>query len=84
MLKQMLLIGAAAVSFPALAQTAEPASEPVPPVSQPEPAPTDGNPPSDDSVPTDSQVPADDDAPGDEGSTDKDDTAEPTPEPQSA
>src|SRR3546814_13055369 len=47
MLKQMLLIGAAAVSFPALAQTTPPASDPMnpptttEPVTQaPEPAPT--------------------------------------------
>ena len=41
MLKQMLLIGAAAVSFPALAQAAPPASDPTapPPASEPAPAP---------------------------------------------
>lgn len=41
MLKQLLLIGAAAVSFPALAQDAPPASDPTatPPASEPAPAP---------------------------------------------
>lgn len=40
MLKQLLLIGAAAVSFPALAQDAPPASDPTapPPASEPAPA----------------------------------------------
>lgn len=85
MLKQMLLIGAAAVSFPALAQTAEPAGEPTPPASEPAPAPTDSTPPSDDSAPSDDQAP-DKDAPADKDSKkkDKDGTEEPAPEPQSA
>ncbi|HJS12509.1 calcium-binding protein [Sphingopyxis sp.] len=39
MLKQMLLIGAAAVSFPALAQTTPPASDPAAPPTASEPAP---------------------------------------------
>lgn len=39
MLKQMLLIGAAAVSFPALAQTTAPASDPTTPPAASEPAP---------------------------------------------
>jgi hypothetical protein len=39
MLKQMLLIGAAAVSFPALAQTTAPASDPANPSTATEPAP---------------------------------------------
>ena len=39
MLKQMLLIGAAAVSFPALAQTTPPASDPMNPPTTTEPAP---------------------------------------------
>ncbi|MBB6424475.1 calcium-binding protein [Sphingopyxis sp. JAI128] len=40
MLKQMLLIGAAAASFPALAQTTPPASDPMnPTTTQPAPAP---------------------------------------------
>lgn len=38
MLKQMLLIGAAAVSFPALAQTTPPASDPTNPPTTTEPA----------------------------------------------
>lgn len=40
MLKQMLLIGAAAVSFPALAQTAAPAADPAAPTIATEPATT--------------------------------------------
>lgn len=41
MLKQMLLIGAAAMSFPAVAQAAPPASDPTapPPAAEPAPAP---------------------------------------------
>lgn len=39
MLKQMLLIGAAAVSFPVLAQTTAPASDPTAPPAASEPAP---------------------------------------------
>ncbi|HET6525970.1 calcium-binding protein [Sphingopyxis sp.] len=39
MLKQMLLIGAAAVSLPALAQTTPPASDPMNPPTTTEPAP---------------------------------------------
>lgn len=38
MLKQMLLIGAAAVSFPALAQTTAPAADPAAPTTATEPA----------------------------------------------
>ena len=38
MLKQMLLIGAAAVSFPALAQTTTPAADPAAPTTVTEPA----------------------------------------------
>lgn len=38
MLKQMLLIGAAAVSFPALAQTTAPAADPAAPTTVTEPA----------------------------------------------
>ena len=47
MLKQMLLIGAAAVSFPALAQTTAPASDPTTPptASEPAPAPDASTPP---------------------------------------
>ncbi|NIJ36872.1 hypothetical protein FHR22_001521 [Sphingopyxis panaciterrae] len=40
MLKQMLLIGAAAVSFPALAQNTPPAADPAAPATS-QPAPTD-------------------------------------------
>lgn len=40
MLKQILLIGAAAMSFPALAQEAPPASDPTAPPPASEPAPT--------------------------------------------
>ncbi len=48
MLKQMLLIGAAAVSFPALAQTTAPAADPAAPTTATEPAPmTDAAPPAD-------------------------------------
>lgn len=43
MLKQMLLIGAAAVSFPALAQTTAPAADPMAPPAASEPAPTSGS-----------------------------------------
>lgn len=39
MLKQMLLVGAAALSFPALAQTTAPASDPASPPAATEPAP---------------------------------------------
>ena len=39
MLKQMLLVGAAALSFPALAQTTAPASDPANPPTTTEPAP---------------------------------------------
>lgn len=39
MIKQMLLIGAAAVSFPALAQTTPPASDPAATAAEPAPAP---------------------------------------------
>ncbi|MBW8295769.1 MAG: calcium-binding protein [Sphingopyxis sp.] len=39
MLKQMLLIGVAAVSFPALAQTTAPAADPMAPPTASEPAP---------------------------------------------
>lgn len=39
MLKQMLLIGAAAMSFPALAQTTAPAADPAAPTTAAEPAP---------------------------------------------
>lgn len=39
MLKQMLLVGAAALSFPALAQTTAPASDPANPPTAAEPAP---------------------------------------------
>ncbi|MGH6697080.1 calcium-binding protein [Sphingopyxis sp.] len=47
MLKQMLLIGAAAVSFPALAQTTAPASDPTaaPATAEPAPAPDATTPP---------------------------------------
>lgn len=46
MLKQMLLIGATAASFPALAQTTAPASDPMnpPTTTQPTPAPDTTNP----------------------------------------
>jgi hypothetical protein len=48
MLKQMLLIGAAAVSFPALAQTTPPAADPAAPTTATEPAPmSDTAPPTD-------------------------------------
>ena len=50
MLKQMLLIGAAAVSFPALAQTTAPAADPAAPTTAAEPAPAptpDAAPPAD-------------------------------------
>ncbi|WP_439567716.1 calcium-binding protein [Sphingopyxis sp.] len=48
MLKQMLLIGAAAVSFPALAQTTPPAADPAAPTTAAEPAPmSDTAPPTD-------------------------------------
>lgn len=39
MLKQMLMIGAAAMSFPALAQAADPAADPMTPPTATEPAP---------------------------------------------
>lgn len=48
MLKQLLLIGAAAVSFPALAQTTEPVGDEAPPATQPAPAPTDSTAPAPD------------------------------------
>lgn len=49
MLKQMLLIGAAAVSFPVLAQTTAPASDPTaaPGTAQPAPTPDKTMPPAD-------------------------------------
>ena len=50
MLKQMLLIGAAAVSFPALAQTTAPASEPTAPATA-EPATAEPAPAPDASIP---------------------------------
>lgn len=50
MLKQLLLIGAAAVSFPALAQTTEPVGDEVPPATQPAPAPDASAPPAGDTA----------------------------------
>ncbi|HEV2599764.1 calcium-binding protein [Sphingopyxis sp.] len=48
MLKQMLLIGAAAVSFPALAQSTPPADPASPPTAtEPAPGPTSTTPPAD-------------------------------------
>lgn len=61
MLKTMLLIGAAAVSFPALAQTTAPASDPASPPAASEPAPM-SEPMSDSTMPT-SPAPAPDKAP---------------------
>ena len=63
MLKQVLLIGAAAISFPALAQEAPPSPGTTPPTEQPEaapmpdsaPAPTDTTAPP---APTDTMAPA--------------------------
>ncbi|MDR7060069.1 MULTISPECIES: calcium-binding protein [unclassified Sphingopyxis] len=58
MLKQMLLIGAAAVSFPALAQTA-PASDPTTPpaASEPAPAPDASTPPAEPAPAPDASTP---------------------------
>ena len=59
MLKQMLLIGAAAVSFPALAQTTAPASDPTAAPATAEPAPaTEPAPAPDASTPPASSQPA--------------------------
>lgn len=64
MLKQMLMIGAAAVSFPALAQN-QPMEQPAPPLEQAEPLPTpepapDASPaPEASPLPTESAPPAD-------------------------
>lgn len=59
MLKQMLLIGAAAVSFPALAQTTAPASDPTAAPATAEPAPaTEPAPAPDASAPSASSQPA--------------------------
>ena len=59
MLKQMLLIGAAAVSFPALAQTTAPASDPTAAPTTAEPAPaTEPAPAPDASAPPASSQPA--------------------------
>lgn len=58
MLKQMLLIGAAAVSFPALAQTTAPASDPTPPAaSEPAPAPDASTPPAEPAPAPDASTP---------------------------
>lgn len=75
MLKQMLLIGAAAVSFPALAQTAEPAGDKTPPVA--EPAPTDSTKPAPADKPTDKARPAPTDRAPADGDTPEKPVAEP-------
>lgn len=85
MLRTVLLIGAAAVSFPALAQTAEPERD-KPAPTQSEPAtPTPAPAPDETTAPTDSAQPAPDSTtePTDEkkDSTDKE---EPAAEPESA
>lgn len=54
MLKQVLLIGAAAISFPALAQEAPPSPGTTPPTEQPEAAPMPDSAP----APTDTMAPA--------------------------
>ncbi|ENY81226.1 hypothetical protein [Sphingopyxis sp. MC1] len=54
MLKQVLLIGAAAISFPALAQEAPPSPGTTPPTEQPEAAPMPDSAP----APTDTTAPA--------------------------
>lgn len=61
MLKKMLLIGAAAVSFPAVAQTTAPVADPASPPAASEPAPM-SEPMSDSTMPT-SPAPAPDTAP---------------------
>ncbi len=53
MLKQVLLIGAAAISFPALAQEAPPSPGTTPPTEQPEAAPMPDSAP----APTDTTAP---------------------------
>ena len=60
MLKQILLIGAAAVSFPVLAQTTAPTGEDPTPTSQTPPAPTDTTAPVPDEKPGDDATPKDD------------------------
>lgn len=59
MLKQMLLIGAAAVSFPALAQTTAPVSDPTTPpaASEPAPAPDASTPPAEPAPAPDASTP---------------------------
>lgn len=59
MLKQMLLIGAAAVSFPALAQTTAPPSDPISPpnASEPAPAPDASMPPAEPTPVPDASTP---------------------------
>jgi hypothetical protein len=58
MLKQMLLIGAAAVSFPAIAQTTAPASDPTAPTAgQPAPAPDTTTPPAEPAPAPDASTP---------------------------
>lgn len=78
MLKSLLLIGAAAVSFPALAQTTEPAGDEVPPVAQPAPEPTDSAEPAPTDTPTDRAEPAPSD-----GDTPDEPAPQPEPEPES-
>ena len=80
MLKQMLLIGAAAMSFPALAQPAEPAGDETPPATQPAPEPTDSAEPAPADTPTDSAQPADGNVPDESAPTDSAPADEDTPE----
>jgi len=87
-LKQMLLIGAAAMSFPALAQTTDPASDETPPATQPAPEPTDSAPtdsaqPAPADTPIDSAEPADGNVPTDSAPSDEDGSDDAAPEPQS-
>jgi type IV secretory pathway VirB10-like protein len=79
-LKQMLLIGAAAVSFPVLAQTIAPTGEEPAPTSQTPPAPTDTPAPAPDEKFADDANPTDDTAPTEEAMpTDSPPAAEPNP-----
>ena len=79
--KQMLAIGAAAISFPALAQTAEPVDGWTPPAEQP--APTDTTQPAPADTPTDDAQPVDANAPTDSAPADGETPDEPAAEPNS-
>jgi hypothetical protein len=90
MLKQMLLIGAAAVSFPALAQTTGPTGEKPAPTDTMAPAPdekpaddakpTDGTAPTEDALPTDTPPAAEPNPPVDQPAPEPEPTPEPDPE----